>query len=230
MDTKLKNSIKQIISTFETGIAAPNYSAVTILPDGAGISYGRHQATDKSGNLDKIVYRYIDLQGKYAKEMRPFLDELACNATTHLDPKNLPLWCREFMEVLAKAGREDVLMAQAQEENIDANYFNPAESESLKLGLTQALSYAVIFDTYIHSGPGGVPKIRRLFPEVPPVRSGDEREWTNAYVRARRAWLASFPNPVVVKTTYRMDAFLDLIKKDNWDLRTPFVVRGQTIQ
>lgn len=228
MDQKVKNSIKQIIGVFETGSAIPKYDVVTILRDGAGISYGSHQATDKSGSLDKIVYRYIDLGGRYGEQMRPFLDELAANATTNLNPKSPPEWCKDFMILLSKAGKEDPLMAQAQEESIDEGYFNPAESESLKLGLTHPLSFAVVFDSYIQSG--GISKIRRLFAEVPPVRGGDEKEWIRAYVRARRAWLASFPNPVVMKTVYRMDAFLDLIKKDNWDLQTPFAVRGQTIQ
>lgn len=227
MDLKHKNAIKQIIGVFETGSSIPRYDVATILHDGAGISYGRHQATDRAGSLDKIVYRYIDLGGKYGNQMRPFLDELAANATTTLDPKNPPVWCREFMELLSKAGKEDPLMAQAQEESIDTSYFYPAESEAISLGLCHSLSYAVVFDSYIHSG--GISKIRRLFAELPPIRGGDEKEWTHAYVRARRTWLANFPNPIVMKTVYRMDAFLDLIKKDNWDLQTPFIVRGQTI-
>jgi chitosanase len=159
--------------------------------------------------------------------MRPFLDDLACNATTTLDPNNPPTWCKDFMGLLSKAGKEDPIMIQAQEESIDTVYFNPAEAESISLGLAHSLSYAVVFDSYIHSG--GISKTRRLFSEVPPIRGGDEKEWTQAYVRARRAWLANFPNTAVMKTVYRMDAFLDLIKRDNWELKTPFVVRGQTI-
>jgi chitosanase len=87
----------------------------------------------------------------------------------------------------------------------------------------------VIYDTCIHSGPGGVANIRARFPEASPARGGDEKAWISAYIRARRAWLLSHPNPIVQKTVYRMDALEELVKKDCWDLKTPLVVRGVKI-
>ena len=47
--------IKSIVSVFETGKAEGDPAAVVVLPDGAGISYGLHQATDRAGSLDEIV-------------------------------------------------------------------------------------------------------------------------------------------------------------------------------
>ena len=48
--------IKMIVNTFETGEPEGNYGLAVLLQDGAGISYGRSQATDRGGNLDAIVY------------------------------------------------------------------------------------------------------------------------------------------------------------------------------
>ena len=94
------------------------------------------------------------------------------------------------------------------------------------MGLELPLSWAVVYDTCIHSGPSGVRKIRKLFKEVPPNRGGKETDWTEAYVAARKQWLSSFSNPVVQKTTYRMEVFEDLIFDDNWFLETPFTIGG----
>jgi len=46
-----KHAIDCIISIFETGRVptAAAYATCTILPDGAGISYGKHQSTDRAG-------------------------------------------------------------------------------------------------------------------------------------------------------------------------------------
>ncbi len=60
-----KKIIDAIVSINETGKipSEKSYSTVAILADGAGISYGKHQATDKSGSLDKIVKKYKELSG-----------------------------------------------------------------------------------------------------------------------------------------------------------------------
>jgi len=61
-----KRAIDSIISIFETGrVPTPAaYATCAVLKDGAGISYGKHQCTDKSGSLDLVCKRYIDLRGR----------------------------------------------------------------------------------------------------------------------------------------------------------------------
>ena len=117
-------------------------------------------------------------------------------------------------------------MRTVQDEVFTQNYWVPAVNHCTSMGLTLPLSYAVIYDTCIHSGPGGVYKIRRLFPDVPPSLGGYEKKWTSAYIRARRAWLGSSSKPVVRKTVYRMDAFISLIERGAWELEPPFTVRN----
>ncbi|MCB9676433.1 MAG: chitosanase [Alphaproteobacteria bacterium] len=216
--------IKRIINVFETGRAEGDYGAAVLLRDGAGISYGRSQATDGGGNLDRIVYRYLDLGGTFADALRPFLDELDSDATTRVDPDAPPAWTRELMALLSRAGNEDPLMRQAQDEIFDQEYWVPAERQASEMKLRHPLSYAVVYDTCIHSGPRGIVRIRRTFPELPPSRGGDEKAWTVAYARARYAWLASYPVPAVRKTLYRMKTFLALAEAGNWTLDPPFKV------
>ena len=54
-----KHAIDCVLSIFETGRVptAASYSTCTILADGAGISYGKHQSTDRAGSLDLVVKR-----------------------------------------------------------------------------------------------------------------------------------------------------------------------------
>ena len=224
-----KASAKSIVSVFETGTATGNYSAVAILSDGAGISYGAHQATDGSDSLDAILLRYLDTGGQRAAEVRAILPIVqADKSTAYLSTASAPPEVRAAVATLRSLGTDPVMQA-AQEHVFEVSYWQPAERQCAEMGLVLPLSYAIVYDTCIHSGPGGVAKIRARFAEVPPVRGGDERAWCAAYVKARRSWLAGSSNPLVQKTVYRMDSFAALIGDGRWMLDTPFKVRGVTV-
>lgn len=225
-----KHTIEQIISIFETGrLTSPSaYATCTILKDGAGISYGKHQSTDRSDSLDQIVFRYIDAHGQYANQMLPYVDLLKTDATASVDPNHIPANVAAFMAILKQAGA-DPIMQQAQDAVFDVGYWDPAVSQGTSMGLVLPLSYAILYDTAIHSGPGGIANIRKQFAESPPARGGDEKKWALAYIHARRAWLASSSNPLVQKTVYRMDALKAIADTGNWDLNLPLTVRGITI-
>lgn len=224
-----KHTIDQILSIFETGrlISPSAYSACTILKDGAGISYGKHQSTDRSGSLDQIVLAYIDAHGIHGEALRAYLPLLARDGT-RVDPANPPAEVKALMDLLKKAGT-DPIMQRVQDEVFDEGYWNPAVKAGDAMLLTYPLSYAILYDTCIHSGVGGVANIRKRFPEVPPARGGDEKAWAAAYVKARKAWLLSSSNPIVRKTIYRMEAFEKIIADDNWTLDTPLTIRKVTI-
>lgn len=226
----MKKVIDAIVSIHETGKIPSDaaYSTVTVLKDGAGISYGKHQATDKSGSLDAVVMAYADHGGLLAPKLIPYLDELEKNLTTTLDAKNLPAWTKGLMTLLAEAGA-DPIMRKAQDEVFDRLYWKPSTDRCADMKLVLPLSYLAIYDTAIHSGPGRIDTLRKVFPEVPPSRGGDERKWTTAFIRARRAWLASHSNPLVRTTVYRCDGMLDLINNGNWQLTTPLKYKGITI-
>jgi chitosanase len=222
--------IDSVLSIFETGrIPSPlSYQTCTILSDGAGISYGTHQSTDRSGSLDKIVDLYIHKGGLRAADLQQYMQQLANNETAKVDPKNPPAWVVHLVGLLKEAGKDPIMQA-AQDEVFDSCYWVPAVGHAKSAGLQLALSHLVVYDTCIQSGPAGVASIRARFPEASPANGGDEKAWVQAYVNARRAWLASYPNPIVQKTVYRMDELNLLIKSGNWDLTTPMVVRGVKI-
>jgi len=220
-----KRVAKSLLSVFETGKPTGDYSAAVVLPDGAGISYGKHQATDKGGNLDGIVMRYIDLKGKYSGEFEKYFPALEANDSASVDPNSLPEWTVSLLDLLKKAGTDPV-MHRAQDQIFDEEYWQPCVAQCTQMWLKEALSWAIVYDTCIHSGPGGVARIRRRFSEMPPSRGGDEKKWAKAYVNARRDWLANYKDEghIVRRTVVRMDVFLDLIAKKNWSLNTPIQI------
>ena len=225
-----KRAIQAIVSIFETGHSHGDPSAVAILPDGAGISYGMHQGTDRSDTLDEIVVRYLD-RGGSATALADYLPRLDRDETTTIDPRNPPQWVRTLVRLLQRAG-EDETMRQAQEEVFDERYWEPCERICRAAGLRHPLSWAVVYDTCIQSGPGRVAKHRARFREMPPSRGGCEKAWTRAYLAERLRWLQTYQsrNPrtteLVRSTVYRPLALLELAGAGRWELRPPFRVRG----
>lgn len=222
-----KHVIDAILSLNETGKlpSTAAYSTVTVLSDGAGISYGKHQSTDRSGSLDAIIHRYCDKGGPLAAKLTPFFDELAANESAKVNPKALPPWVKDLKVLLAEAGR-DPLMQAAQDEVFDENYWTPAVQKCSAMGLVTALAHLAVYDTCIQSGAGRVDALRNTFAAVPPSRGGDGKVWVKAFVEARRKWLQSSTNPLVVKSAYRCDAILGLVSAGNWNLDTPLTYRG----
>jgi len=178
--------IDSVLSINETGkLPSPTaYSTVTILKDGAGISYGKHQSTDRSGSLDAIVMRYLDLNGSMASNFDPYLSKLNANFTTKVDPSNPPADVKALMKLLADAGK-DPIMQRAQDEIFDEQYWMPSVNKGKAMKLTLPLSYLALYDTCIHSGSGRIDALRKVFPEVPPFSGGDVKAWTRAFLSAR---------------------------------------------
>lgn len=226
-----KHVIDCVLAIFETGRipTASSYATCTILPDGAGISYGKHQCTDRAGSLDAVVKRYIELGGGCAEALSKFLPYFAANRSTTEPPRGP--WSAETQNVvnLLKTAGADPVMHRAQDEVFDRDYFLPAVNHAKAVGLTSALGLLVMYDTCIHSGPGGVGNIRNMFPEKSPANGGDEKAWVLAYLRARRNWLATHKLTVLHATVYRMDALKALADAGKWDLAMPLTVRNVKI-
>jgi chitosanase len=231
LTTSQKHAIDCVLSIFETGRVptAASYATCTILADGAGISYGKHQCTDRAGSLDLVVKRYIAKGGKFATELKACEPLLASNASTKENPKGP--WTApvaNLVNLLKQAGADPVMHA-AQDEVFDEQYFTPALNHAASVGAVHPLTVLVIYDTCIHSGPGGVTMIRNKFAAKSPANGGDEKEWVKAYINARRAWLLANANPLVQKTVYRMDALMELVNANNWELVLPFKLRGVVV-
>jgi chitosanase len=227
-----KHVIDCVLSIFETGRipTTASYSTCSILDDGAGISYGKHQCTDKAGSLDLVCKKYIELGGQQSEPLKQYMNYLATSESSKFGSKreSYPTWLVSLINLLKSAG-SDVKMQQAQDEVFDKVYWLPAVNHANNIGLKTALGHLIVYDSTIHSGANGVTIIRNLFPQKSPVNGGDEKQWCLAYINARRNWLLSNPNNLVKKTTYRMDALKAIADSDNWDLTTPLTVRNVRI-
>jgi chitosanase len=223
-----RHVIDCVVAIFETGKvpSSKSYGTCSILNDGAGISYGKHQCTDKAGSLDLVCKKYIELNGQLSESLKQYSNYLATNesAKYNSNTANYPAWLNSLINLLKSAG-SDPLMHQAQDEVFDKNYWLPAAAHCQEIGLKTALSHLVIYDTCIHSGPARVSSLRAKFPEASPSRGGDEKAWTLAFLKARRDWLSANSNPLVQKTVYRIDAMKEIADSGNWDLNAPLVVR-----
>lgn len=226
-----KRAIDSILCIFETGrLPSPSaYQTCTILNDGAGISYGKHQSTDKGGTLDLIVQRYIAKGGQHAAALKPYVQYLTGNQTTpYVSGVPRPAWVTSLINLLVAAGA-DPIMQKAQDEIFEEQYMNPALGHAKAAGVKHPLSLLVIYDTCIQSGPAAVSRMRNLFNEASPANGGDEKAWTKAYIRARQNWLLAFPNKLVQASSYRTKALMEIAEANNWDLTLPMRVRGVTL-
>ena len=84
-------------------------------------------------------------------------------------------------------------MAEAQNEQFNKAYLEPAFNWFTKNGFTLPLSFLVISDSYLHSG-GIREALRSKFRESPPANGGDEKAWVRSYVEARHNWLSNHSN------------------------------------
>jgi hypothetical protein len=224
----LHHIASQIVSVFETGVPQGDPTRASVLADGAGITYGLHQATDGSDSLDAILLEYDALGGTYARELRVWWPWLAEDGTRLENPLLLSSRCEQLLADLRRAGKDPVMRA-AQEAVFARLYWEPAMAQCDALGLVEPLSRTAIYDLAIQSGLARLAQLRLAFPELPPYRGGDERAWTLSLLRARRAFLLRSTREVVRKSVYRVDALEQLAREGRWTLDAPFMVRSQTI-
>jgi chitosanase len=215
-----KRICEQVINVFETGRPQGVYSAITVLRDGPHkmrqVTYGRSQTTEY-GNLHELLEMYVDAAGSYGDQLRPFIERIG--VTPLADDQ-------QFKQLLRDAGKNDPVMRQVQDEFFDKRYFQPAMAWADNNGFTLPLSALVIYDSFIHSG-SILGFLRKRFPEMPPSRGGNEKNWISEYVDTRQNWLATADNKVLNGTVYRTKCFRNEIARENWDLgQVPITANG----
>lgn len=211
---------KAIVNLFETGEVRGRYDTVTLLPGDTGrLTFGRAQASLGSGNLHLLVERYCATVGaRFGARLRAWLPALAArNAAADQDLK---------LHNLLRASADDPLMRDVQDAFFDEAFWEPAVRAAQHLGIRSPLGIAVVHDSWVH---GSWTALRDRTHAAGPLDKVGEHEWVRRYVRTRREWLATHPNPLLRQTVYRMDAFLRLIETDAWGLPLPLVVRGEEI-
>lgn len=216
-----KETAKAIVNIFETGKPRGDYGRVTLLMGDSGhLTYGRAQTTLGSGNLHLLIKDYCAAPGAvYGRALKPYLPQLA-DIDLRLDTD----WT--FRGLLKDAGADPV-MCETQDAFFDRVYWTPAATAASKLGLGEALSVAIVYDSAVH-GSWNAMRDRTTAKAGSPSKAC-ERAWVTAYVRERRNWLVGHTNTLLRKTAYRMEAFEELIAANNWSLALPMSVRGVRI-
>jgi chitosanase len=207
----VKTLVQRVLNAAETGTADGVYHDITILRDGKGgtrqITYGKSQTTEQ-GNLAKLIRLYCDKGGKYGDQLAPY--HPAIGVTPLVDDAI-------FKDLLRRAGKDDPVMKQAQDEFFDEVYWKPAFAWFQQNGFTLPLSMLVIYDSYIHSGRI-LDILRRRFAEPVPANGGNEKKWVQEYTKIRHQWLANHSKQILRKTIYRTNSYLGEIARNNWHL------------
>lgn len=234
-----RDTIETVTTILETGrLPGPEaYGAVTILADGAGLSYGLRQATAKSSSLTGILQAFERRGGQLQRGDYALVGASVGYDCLVLDAKAQARGCKKpapkaIVDFAArlKALGPDPRMQEAQVVIFRQRYAEPAERYCERLGFELPLSYCVIHDTWIQSNPEVIAMLRQRFHEYPPALGGTEKPWTTAFLQARHEWLSNHARLAVRTSAYRTKALLELVAEDRWTLDRPLTIRGLTIR
>ena len=147
--TRTKAAINAIASCFESGDPIGNYADVTIYSgeqdDGAGISFGKHQATENSGTLYKLLSLYLKKDGKYADLVETYMCRLYDGV--HVSRKGDLTHDQEFVDLIKEAATDPIMRA-AQDELFEEEFLKPAvhlcKDPSLQSPIAVAIAYEQI--------------------------------------------------------------------------------------
>ena len=226
-----KKKASAIVRVFETGKPLGDYSAVAVLNDGAGVSYGASQFTHRSGSLRAVVDEYLRLDGAVGRKV--LIDRYKTLRTITAEAMQTLAADMPFRNALRAAGmtRE---MREAQDRIAFDKYLAPAIEACNGSGFVLPLSLAVIYDSLTH---GSYEKIRdrvrvsksdgfgrSTYQTAEAVALTFEKEWIREYVSVRHAWLGSILR--LRSTRYRTQFFENQIKLGRWHLELPMIVHG----
>lgn len=209
-----------IVNIFETGQPFGEYSALAVLNDKAGISYGISQFTHRSGSPYSVVRLYLDNGGKIGRAtlMGNLLRLRSATAAAIDSAAN----DRTLKNALRAAGATREMRA-AQQQVAFERYLGPAIDACFENGFTLPLSLAVIYDSITH-GSWEIIRDRVRLDRFRTSAANFEKRWITEYVKKRHAWLRGIPR--LKTTSYRTAFFLAQIIAGNWTLDLPVTVHG----
>lgn len=215
-----KAAAAAIVNIFETGSIRGDYGRVTYVPGDRGqLTYGRSQTTLASGGLLRLLRLYCDQpDASYRASLVGYL--------APLERKDPALNTDLRLRALLRAAGADPTMQDVQDRFFERGYWQPAVAAAATLGLREALSVTVVYDSFVH---GSWAKIRaRVAARYGAPAAIGEREFVRLYLVERRDWLST-TSDLLARTVYRVDALLALVRADNWGLILPFRVRNVEI-
>jgi len=210
-------TIDAIVSLFESNSPARYDAVAHSAGDAGGLSYGKHQAALVGGQLYALIKMYCDAPGaKYADNFRTYLPALQAGDRA-LDNDTT-------LYALLKKAATDPVMQDVQDRYFRDNYMRPALQEVQACGFMNALSCAVVYDSFIQGSWSHGANIKgRTIAKVGAPSAANERDWISAYLATRRAWLVS-RGADLARSVYRIDALTALVTAGTWDLALPLPV------
>ena len=205
---------ENIVTIHETGRVSSNSygTVVNVRGDLGGLTYGKHQVTINSGNLNLMLARYMAAPGaKFASVLAPFMPAIKA--------KNITAASIAKLRPILQAAGDDPIMVAVQDKYFDDQYWNPAVRFCDAKRLDKALALAVVYDSMIH---GSLHRIDKKLPA-----GLQTREWVTAYIETRRQWFLTHSNALLRRCTYRMDTFKVLYDANNFDLNSPVMAHGR---
>ncbi|MGD9563568.1 MAG: chitosanase [Pyrinomonadaceae bacterium] len=209
-----------VVNIFETGRPFGEYSALAVLNDGAGLSYGISQFTHRSGSLHSVVRQYLKSGGRVGRGI--LIENLITLRSTSASSIVSASQNGRLKNALRAAAVTHEMRA-AQHEVAFERYLRPAIEACAGSGFVHPLSLAVIYDSINHGSWEMIRDRVRLDRLRVPAASFEKR-WITEYVKQRHAWLRGVPR--LRSTSYRTAFFLAQIIAGNWDLRLPVTVHG----
>jgi chitosanase len=208
-------TIDAIVSVFESE-GPGDYGAIARDPrDAGGLSYGKHQAALTKGTLHDLIASYCGAEGAAcAADLQTYLPRMKAGDRA-LDGD------QALYDLLKRASRDPVMQA-IQDVFFGERYMGPALGLFSTLGFRHALSAAVLYDSFIHSG--GLNMRSRTEARFGAPTPDNEEAWIAGYVAVRKEWLSTHANPLLRATAVRMATFERLVAVGNWDLALPLDV------
>lgn len=235
MTVDQKRRAEELTSVFESGTPAFDYSVVENLGDGRGYTSGRIGFTTATGDAYEAVRRYTERNAQNA--LAPYLPRLK-----ELDDKEdgSIVGLEGYPQAWAKAA-QDPVFRRIQDEINDQTYYAPAMKVADSLGVKNALTRAVIYDTIIQHGGGDSEDslsaiVRRTNAAAggSPATGINEKKWLYAFLETRKEDLLNARDEatraVWAQSVGRVDVFKAIADTGNYGLEGPIVIDATMFQ
>lgn len=239
-----EEAANDITGIFEGG--KPDYCALADNPEDAGkLSYGKHQASETSGNLHEMLQRYSNSTDPVPdpilkKQMDDQLHHFSADGEGYQGTGAQ----RTGLKQLLKKACKDPAMQKTQDDFFREKFWVPANAQAGKYGVSTPLGKAMYYDMQIQ-GPGLVdgfskralkrwshengvnPPATACAPDDP--NGPDEKTFLYLVDAERRKTMQNSSNAPYKASTYRPDGLDQLLDQDNLDLSKDFMLRGEPV-
>lgn len=176
---RVEDTLGAFLGAVETGSRTPRYESITV--DSGGLTYGFYQADRRSGELSKLLKRYVELAQptNETRAISRYADQLANGRGAGLDRN------REFHGLLKRAAN-DPAMQRAQTEFFRSHHLEPSLAKAAALGLRSPLGVSLYLDIQVNGGINSIVATAKR--QVPRVQTAaDEARFIRALIDARDA-------------------------------------------